>query len=316
MSTILLLGAGLGLGLFMLARGARRRVVPIDELVKRLDRAPSVTSGSRSNLLDALRRSVEGRSTAAVHRDVRVTGRGPDRHAVEKLAGAVGGAGAPVLLHVLLLVQGGGLAPALLVVAVVGASVIGFVWPDVRLRRAARQRRLQFTHALSSYLDLVNVVLAGGAGIESALEAAADAGDGWAFEEVRDALVRARSTRRSPWLALGELGDELGIEPLSELAASVQLAGEQGARIRSSLTAKAAAMRARQSMQLEADAHAASERMGVPTVLMFVGFLILLGFPALQQIAGPAPATTSTPTITPTITPTHMEAASTWTPTP
>ena len=31
--------------------------------------------------------------------------------------------------------------------------------------------------------------------------------------------------------------------------------------------------------------------MGVPTVLMFVGFLVLLGFPALQQITGPDPVT-------------------------
>ena len=43
--------------------------------------------------------------------------------------------------------------------------------------------------ALSSYLDLVDVVLAGGAGIETALEAAAEAGDGWAFAEIRGALV-------------------------------------------------------------------------------------------------------------------------------
>jgi hypothetical protein len=35
---------------------------------------------------------------------------------------------------------------------------------------------------------------------------------------------------------------------------------------------------------IEADAQAATERMGLPTVLMFVGFMVLLGYPALQQI--------------------------------
>ena len=77
-------------------------------------------------------------------------------------------------------------------------------------RKVRRSHVTQFEHALSSYLDLVNIVLAGGAGIESALEAAAEAGDGWVFDEIRQALVRARATRRSPSLYLGELGRELG----------------------------------------------------------------------------------------------------------
>jgi hypothetical protein len=38
--------------------------------------------------------------------------------------------------------------------------------------------------------------------------------------------------------------------------------------------------------RVEADAQSASERMGLPTVLMFVAFLALLGYPAVQQIAG------------------------------
>ena len=44
----------------------------------------------------------------------------------------------------------------------------------------------------------------------------------------------------------------------------------------------------------------------VPTVLMFVGFLVLLGFPALQQIAGPDPVTNP---INP-----NTEASPSWTP--
>ena len=74
---------------------------------------------------------------------------------------------------------------------------------------------------------------------------------------------------------------DLAIEELVELAASIRLAGEEGARIRSSLAAKAAALRGRQMAAIEADAHSASERMGFPTVGMFVGFLALLAYPAV-----------------------------------
>lgn len=306
MSTVLLLGAGLGLGAYVVVRGARRRTTSVDDLVRLLDERATVGSPSRRGVRAELARRVAGSPPAGMERDLRVSGRAAEQLAVEKLTGAVGGAGAPLAAHLLLLTQGSGIPPGALVVAVVAGGVLGFVHPNVRLRQLAKRRRRQFEHALSSYLDLVNVVLAGGSGIESALEAAADAGDGWVFDELRDALVRARATRRSPWVALGELGSALGVDPLTELASSVQLAGEQGARIRSSLTAKAASLRARQLTQIEADAQAASERMGVPTVLMFVAFLILLGYPAVQQIAGPEPAHH----------PIHSEteASPTWTP--
>jgi hypothetical protein len=44
-------------------------------------------------------------------------------------------------------------------------------------------------------------------------------------------------------------------------------------------------MRAKQLAEIEADANAATERMGLPMVLLFMGFLILLGYPAMQMIS-------------------------------
>jgi tight adherence protein C len=50
------------------------------------------------------------------------------------------------------------------VVSLVTAAA-GFVLPGFVLRDEAARRRRAFRHTLSSYLDLVNVLLAGGAGI-------------------------------------------------------------------------------------------------------------------------------------------------------
>jgi hypothetical protein len=44
-------------------------------------------------------------------------------------------------------------------------------------------------------------------------------------------------------------------------------------------------MRGKQLAEIEADANAATERMGLPMVLLFMGFLILLGYPAMQMIS-------------------------------
>ncbi len=164
--------------------------------------------------------------------------------------------------------------------------------PDVVLRDEAEKRRRAFRHALSSYLDLVNVLLAGGAGIETALYAAADAGDGWGYQTIRAELRRARLTGQSPWDTFAQLDERLGINELAELAASVSLAGSHGARIRASLAAKADTLRGHQVAEAEAAAEAATERMTVPVAVLLFGFLVFIASPAVVQItsvSGPRP---------------------------
>ena len=218
--------------------------------------------------------------------DLRITDRTPERHAIEKLTAATVGLGTPVLLAAVAASTGAALPYGLVAAAGVCFGVAGFLLPDILLRDAARTRRDALRNALSAYLDLVNVLLAGAAGTETALAAAAAAGDGWAFAELRATLERSRALRQSPWDAFSALGAELGLTELQELAASVRLAGEQGAKIKASLAAKASSLRGQQLARAEAAAHAASERMAVPNVLMFVGFLAFAGYPALVSIVG------------------------------
>ena len=71
---------------------------------------------------------------------------------------------------------------------------------------------------------------------------------------------------------------------LCELAASVGLAGTEGARVRESLVAKASSLRAHELSEAESAAQSASERMSLPVVLLFVGFLVFLGYPAVDRI--------------------------------
>jgi hypothetical protein len=52
-----------------------------------------------------------------------------------------------------------------------------------------------------------------------------------------------------------------------------------------SLVAKAESMRAKQMAEVEARANSATERMGLPMVVLFLGFLVLLGYPAMHMIS-------------------------------
>jgi Flp pilus assembly protein TadB len=175
--------------------------------------------------------------------------------------------------------------PMFWVIPVVGAFfAVGFVLPDVWVKARAKRNRMTFLFSFSSFLDLTNVLLSGGAGMETALIAASEAGDGVAYAKIREALTRARSTHRSPWHELQKLGDTLGLEVVSEVGASIQLAGEHGARVRSSLAKRAEPVRHKQSAEVEAAANAATERMGLPMVLLFLGFLVLIGYPAADQM--------------------------------
>jgi Flp pilus assembly protein TadB len=163
-------------------------------------------------------------------------------------------------------------------------GAVGYFVPTLTLRSRAEERRRSVRHALSSFLDLVSVSLAGGAGVETALHRSVETGQGWAFEELRHALLMSSLLGSTPWAALDRLGVELGVVELRELAASVALAGEDGARVRTSIAAKARALRARSLTDTEADAEAATERMSLPIVVLMVGFMIFVVFPAISRI--------------------------------
>lgn len=145
-------------------------------------------------------------------------------------------------------------------------------------------RREAFSFALSAYLDLVVVSMAAGRGVEGALSVAADTGKGSAFEALRGALDLSRLRGIPPWDALDELGIELGVTELSGVAASIRLAGASGARVRNSLAARAKALRARGLAEARAAAESETERMSIPVVLLVLGFIVLIGYPAVIQI--------------------------------
>ncbi len=288
-----LLGAGCGLGLWALLLWAAPPRPPLATVLTRLRRQPApppiltpdrggwVASAGR-RLIPALRAA--GLPSTSVRRDLAVMGRDVDAHLAEKASLTVLGLLAPPVLVVLLALLGASLDPVLPVLLAAGCAALGFLTPDLRVRADARRRRTDFRHALSAYLDLVVVSLAGGAGADGALTDAATVGHGWAFTQLRHALDLARLTRVPPATALARLGTEIGSRDLTELAASLSLAGTEGARIRGTLAARAKSLRTHLLTDTDAAARAATERLGLPWGLLFLGFLIFLGYPALQQI--------------------------------
>jgi len=170
--------------------------------------------------------------------------------------------------------------------AIVTGTLALIAWQMLAIRRRAASARNDADLAVSAFLDLVTIMLAGGAGLETALVSAASCGDGWVFSRIRDCLARAQSSRRDLWTELREWGRASGIESLVEMANSVEIAGEHGARIRASLIAKSRSLRSRNIARIEHEAGRRTEQMGLPIVAMFIGFVVFVSYPALMGTVG------------------------------
>ena len=293
----LVLGAGVGVGIFLIVRGVVPRRPSLADALTQLRQVPepepvlaSFDPGGFAARIGLPLARIIGRDRgetllrSRVRRDLAVLGRSPERHLAEKVTLALVGLLLPSAVTALLLLGGTRLPLVIPLWASLGCMLAGFVLPDLGIRSDAARRRRDFRHALSSFLDLVVVALAGGGGVETALSDSASVGSGWAFASLRRALDQARLARETPWAAFGRLGQELGIVELSELAASVALAGTEGAKVRASLAAKAASLRSHELAEAETADQAATERMSLPVVMLFAAFLLFLGYPAIEHV--------------------------------
>ena len=226
-----------------------------------------------------------GIDLGALNSDLSVLGRSLERHLVTSLLLGLLGFGAPLLITALGALAGRptGSLP-LLACLVLGAAMAAL--PTVRLRSRAAQARRDFRHVVGSFLDLVSMSLSAGRGVPEALDAASALSDDPAMARIRDALAAARLRGETPWAAMGRLGTTLRIDELRDLSAALALVAEDGAKIRESLSARATSMRRRELADAEGRAGENSESMLVAQLVIAIGFIVFLVYPALSGIMG------------------------------
>ncbi|WP_067504557.1 type II secretion system F family protein [Actinoplanes sp. TFC3] len=296
MTTFLLFGLGTGVGLWLLVVGwlppPPRLATAIDAPYGRTRHAevdaetaaPGWAGRWGRPAVRLLRRL--GLPTASTRRDLATVDKPVDIHLAEQATATVFGVLVPPVFATLLSLGGGSFGFTTPMLASLVLGVAGFAAPELSVRSEAAKHRAAFRDALSSFLDLVVISLAAGSGVDQALDEAASVGSGPAYAELRYALTEARLARVPPWDILAVLGQRLALPELQQLAASVGMAGSEGARVRSSLRSRATALRDRQLTDAEGEANAATERMSLPIVALFAGFLIFLGYPALAAVLG------------------------------
>jgi Flp pilus assembly protein TadB len=280
---VVLIGAAAGLGIFV----AVSELIPADpRMAAAIDRLREPgRPPARSPLTHSLgRRLAETLPWLPVpSADLALLGQDRTAWLASKVTCGLIGLATPPLVTILLALGGHHLTWSVPVVAGLACGLALFFAPDLVTRSNAAQRRYDFRHALTSYLDLVSLERGAGAGPTEALEAAAQIGEGWAFQRIAAALDGARRVGSAPWTALATLATETGIPELADLADIAAVAGQEGARILDTLAARAASMRAQAMSADRAKAGARGTTMVVPIALLAVGLLTLLIFPTIYR---------------------------------
>ncbi|MEU6480706.1 type II secretion system F family protein [Streptomyces sp. NPDC047017] len=297
-----LVGAVAGLGIYALVRAlmpSRRSAVA---QVARIDamraRGAAYENAHRtqetSGRLGTLRARVgarvaefylhQGWELRSLRADLAVLERSWERFLATKALLAVAGLFFGPLLFAVVYTLGFGRSPVIPVWMALACAALFFFLPDLEIRRDAADKRRDLRRVIGAYLDLVSMSLAGGRGLPEALMAAAEVSDGWANQRIRNALADARITGVSQWQALGQLGEELGVEELKDLSASLALVADDGAKVRESLASRAETMRHREMAEIEGSAGEKSQSMLVAQLLLCAGFLVFLIFPAAMRV--------------------------------
>ncbi|MFG2949069.1 type II secretion system F family protein [Streptomyces adustus] len=294
-------GAVLGLGVYALIRAlmpskrsAVAQVARIDALRARGTAYESSRQTQESGRLGSLRAQVgarvsdfylqQGWEQRSLRADLAVLDRSWENFLATKVLLSAAGLFFGPFLFAIVWQLGFSSSPVIPVWLALLCGALFFFLPDLEVRRDATEKRRDLRRVIGAYLDLVSMSLAGGRGLPEALMAAAEVSDGWATQRIRNALADARITGISQWQALGQLGEEIGVEELKDLSASLALVADDGAKVRESLASRAETMRHRELAEIEGSAGEKSQSMLVAQLLLCAGFLVFLIFPAAMRV--------------------------------
>jgi len=304
MTAALFSGALVGLGLYVLVRVFLRPRPGVAQMLSRINRGQrsmtthTTTAFESGSGLDRRARSAfaslsdrlevvaadRGWELGRQRADLALMGRTRGSHLAAKVATGLGLFLLAPFVWTVMRVAGVPLPSAIPALAALLFATFGFFLPDLALRSEATARRRDFRRSVGVFLDLVAMNLAGGRGLPEALLAAASVGDHWSMVRIRQALANARLYGTTPWAALGDLGEEIDVEELRELSGALVLAADDGAKIRSSLSARAATLRRRELTQAEGEEGEKSQSMLVAQMLISTAFLLFLGYPAVSKL--------------------------------
>jgi tight adherence protein C len=278
---VILGGAVAGAGAFLLVREVLPVVPALGPALKRLHEpdGPTPVRVGTPTLLTRVADRVR-----VPQRDLTLLGRTREQYVLSLLLSGLIGLAAPPVAGVLFAALGVQLSFVVPVAAGLIFAVL-FVYLAHRdvLDKAAKARA-EFVRAVCTYLDLVALQLAAAHGPVQALEQAATVCDGWVFQRIREALLRAQLQMRFPWAELRLMSQEIGVAELGDVGAIMQSSGTEGAQVQQTLREQADSLRDQIRTTDLARAESVTSRLDIPgAALVFVLVLFVL-YPFMTRI--------------------------------
>jgi hypothetical protein len=275
-----LAGGVVGTGAFLLIREALPVVAALGPAIERLHEP------SRTKVETAGKGWLAGAAARirVPQRDLMLLGRTREQYLLSLLLSGLIGLATPPVAGFLLAVLGVQLSFVVPAAAgLVFAGLFVFIAHRDVLDKAAKARA-EFVRAVCTYLDLVALQLAAAHGPVQALEQAATVCDGWVFQRIREALLRAQLQMRFPWAELRLMSQEIGVAELGDVGAIMQSSGTEGAQVQQTLREQADSLRDQIRTNDLAKAESVTSRLDIPgAALVFVLVLFVL-YPFMTRI--------------------------------
>ena len=189
-----------------------------------------------------------------------------------------------ILLLVILPAAGLTTPPTVVGLLAVAMAAGGFYLPLASLRADAMARRREFAAGLAQYVSFVDVMVSGGNSIDGSFEFAAELGEGWVWDEIRFAIASASSATLAPYRALEDLGDELGVVELANLARRLEQTQSTGSAIGPALRSLAESLNKDQARQVQVADEEVTEKMTFPLMVVLCSLLTFFGIAAVTAI--------------------------------
>lgn len=164
--------------------------------------------------------------------------------------------------------------------------IVGYLMPDLLLRRTGKSTQTRTVESLLVFIDLVTLERLANASASEALQSAAALSDVPLFRQVRTALERARLEQQSPYGELRRLADQLDLPELKDVVDIMQL-DESGAALSGTLRARVRELRNAHLTREQVAAGAAAEGMTIyMTIPALIFGMIFLGAAMLTLLYG------------------------------
>ncbi|MEM9561575.1 MAG: type II secretion system F family protein [Actinomycetota bacterium] len=218
-------------------------------------------------------------------RDLRVVDDTIETILYHQLLLAITGFAFPLVLLLVIFPIGGLTVPPLVAVLLAVVGGLAGAWlPIHTLRTEAAARRREFGAGLAQYLSFVDVMVSGGNSIDASFEFAAELGDGWVWDELRFAIASASSATLAPYRALQDLGHELGVVELTNLARRLEQTQSTGSAIGPALRSLADSLTRDQARQVKIADDEVTEKMTFPLMVVLCSLLTFFGIAAVTAI--------------------------------